>query len=392
MKQKIAVIFEGNIHNQLGVFNAVVNRVKHLRAVAPYDIDLFMIQVYDTGLTRLLRKSKAMNERPDTIEAAGETINMWWVKRSLCDSLGHRLFGKKPARFLKRLKCLGQSLEGYAIVSPHDRIAAHVARAAHKAFGIPYFITWHGASIYTDPPRDPMLKALTVDLLHDATDNFFVSEGLVKKAELLTTGFPHQVLLNGANSAFHRYNDEKRRSMREKYGLGDTPVVAFVGRFEPVKNVTMLPEIFSTIAAKYQKPVKFWTIGNGWQHPAVEKMMQETTIDCRMWGALPPERMPEMMNCMSVLILPSSLEGLPLVTIEALACGANVAASNVVGTAESIGRENAFDLDDNFIENITNRAVMMLNGEVTQTLPPDVNWSATAVKENNIYLSYLNNK
>ena len=32
----------------------------------------------------------------------------------------------------------------------------------------------------------------------------------------------------------------------------------------------------------------------------------------------------------------------------------------------------------------------MLNGKVTQTLPPDVSWSATAVKENNIYLFYLN--
>jgi glycosyltransferase involved in cell wall biosynthesis len=392
MKQRIAVIFEGNISNRLGVFNAVVNRVKHLRSIAPYDIDLFMIQVYDTGLTRLLRRSKPVGYRPLTVEAEGETLSLWWVKRSLCDSLLHRFLGKKPARFLKRLRQLGKGLEGYAIVSAHDRIAGHVARAAHDEHSIPYFITWHGASIYTDPPRDPMLKALTVDLLHDATNNFFVSEGLVKKAELLTTGFPHQVLLNGANSAFHRYDDEKRQALREKYGLGDAPVVAFVGRFEPVKNVTMLPEIFTKIAKKYGGKVKFWTIGNGWQHPTVEKMMQETSLDCKMWGALPPEQMPEMMNCMSVLILPSSLEGLPLVTIEALACGANVAASNVVGTAESIGCENAFDLDDEFIENITDRAVQMLNGEVTQTLPPDVSWSATAIKENNIYLSHLNNK
>ncbi len=390
MKQRIAVIFEGNISNRLGVFNAVVNRVKHLRAIAPYDIDLFMIQVYDTGLTRLLRRSKPVSDRPLTVEAEGETINVWWVKRSLCDSLLHRLMGKKPARFLKHLQQLGKGLEGYSLVSAHDRIAGHVARAAHQEHGIPYFITWHGASIYTDPPRDPMLKALTIDLLHDANDNFFVSEGLVKKAELLTTGFPHQVLLNGANSDFHRYDDATRSALREKYGLGDSPVVAFVGRFEPVKNVTMLPEIFTIIAKKYGSKVKFWTIGNGWQHPAVEKMMQDAPIDCKMWGALPPERMPEMMNCMSVLILPSSLEGLPLVTIEALACGANVAASNVVGTAESIGRENAFDLDDDFVENITDRAVLMLNGKVTQTLPPDVSWSATAVKENNIYLSYLN--
>lgn len=390
MEQRIAVIFEGNISNRLGVFNAVINRVKHLRAIAPYDIDLYMIQVYDTGLTRLLRRSAKVSERPDAITAQGETVKMWWVKRSLLDSLLHRLCGKRPARFLAHLKRLGQSLNGYSLISAHDRIAGHVARAAHERHAIPYCITWHGASIYTDPPRDPMLKRLTVDLLHDATDNFFVSEGLVKKAELLTTGFPHKVLLNGANSDFHRFDDETRQRLREKHGVpADVPVVAFVGRFEPVKNVIMLPEIFATIASKFGKPVKFWTIGDGWQHAEVQQMMQEQSIDCMMWGALPPEMMPEMMNCMNVLILPSSLEGLPLVTIEALACGANVAASNVVGTAESIGAENAFDLDDNFIDNITDRVVEMLQGKVTQQLPPEVSWDATAVKENNIYLDLM---
>lgn len=392
MKQRIAVIFEGNIDNRLGVFNAVINRVKHLRAIAPYDIELFMIQVYDTGITRLLRRSRKVAERPQTVSAQGETVNIWWVKRSLIDSLLHRIAGKQPSHFLAHLRKLGHSLDGYCLVSAHDRIAGHVARAAHEQFSVPYCITWHGASIYTDPPRDAMLKRLTVDLLHDATDNFFVSEGLVKKAELLTTGFPYKVLLNGANSDFHRFDENKRSQLREKYGVPtDVPVVAFVGRFEPVKNVTMLPELYATIAKKYDGKVKFWTIGDGWQHSAVSQMMQEQSIDCKMWGSLPPEQMPEMMNCMTVLILPSSLEGLPLVTIEALSCGACVAASNVVGTAESIGRDNAFDLDDNFIDNITDRVVEMLQGKVTQQLPPEVSWDATAIKENNIYLNLLQN-
>ncbi len=392
MNKRIAVIFEGNINSRLGVFNAVINRVKHLRAIAPYDIDVYMIQVYDAGLTRVLRRSPKVDYRPPEISAQGEKLTMCWVRRSLVDSVSHRLCGKAPANFLCRLRSLGQSLGGYSLVSAHDRVAGHVARAAHERFNIPYCITWHGASIYTDPPRDAMLKGLTIDLLHDATDNFFVSQGLVKKAELLTSGFRRDVLLNGANADFYRYSDEERQQLRETYNVPeDVPVVAFVGRFEPVKNVTMLPEIFSVIAGKYGGRVKFWTIGDGWQHETVREMMRLRDVDCTMWGSVPAEQMPAMMNCMSVLILPSSLEGLPLVAIEALSCGVCVTASNVVGTAECIGIENAFDLDARFIDNITNRAVEMLQGKVSQRLPADMSWEATAVKENDIYQNLMRN-
>ena len=56
MKQ-IAVIFEGEINKRLGVFNAVINRVKHLQEIADYKIDVYMFEVYDGWLMRRLRHS-----------------------------------------------------------------------------------------------------------------------------------------------------------------------------------------------------------------------------------------------------------------------------------------------------------------------------------------------
>jgi glycosyltransferase involved in cell wall biosynthesis len=91
-----------------------------------------------------------------------------------------------------------------------------------------------------------------------------------------------------------------------------------------------------------------------------------------------------------LLVLPSSLEGLPLVVIEALSCGAKVVATNVIGTAEAVGRDNAIDLGDDFIERFTNRGAQLLEGNIDQQLPPEVSWTATAVKENKIYQSYIN--
>lgn len=393
MKKDLAIVFEGNINNRLGVFNAVVNRAKHLMDIADYNIDVFMIQVYDGHIVSRLRHTGRPAARPTTVTADGVTINVRWFKRSLTDSICHRILHRQPSHLLHFLRHdMAAELKDYDIVSAHDRMAGHVAEACHNRFGTPFFITWHGASIYTDPPRDAMLKALTAHLLETATCNFFVSEGLASMAADITRQPIRQdVLLNGASSQFHRYTQQQRAALRQQFGVpSSSKVVAFVGRFEPVKNPDLLPTIFSRIQQLYEQPVTFWTIGDGYMLPQVKTAMRHAKVECRFWGLQPPDDMPRFMNCIDVLILPSSLEGLPLVTIEALSCGANVVATDVVGTAEAIGKENAFTLDANFPDKAAHRATEMLTRDVGQHLPPEVSWTATAAKENAIYEHWLN--
>lgn len=389
MTRKIAVVFEGNYTNRYGGFNAVINRVVSLRAIADYAIDVYMIQVYDKGLTRLRRESTPASERPAAIEVEGVKIVMWWVERSWLDSLGHRMLGLSPTVMLGRLRALSARLRDYDIVSAHDRLAAHVALEAGRRYGMPVFFSWHGASIYTDPVEDRMIRRCTVELLKSPTCNFFVSEGLVREAHKLTPHFKYEILLNGAPPQFHRYSAVERHRLRSRLGVDDCKVVAYAGRFEPVKNVLWLPDIFHRIALKYDGRVVFWTMGSGWQSDHVKRGFDDSGIDYKMWGKVAPERMPELFNCVDVLVLPSRLEGFPLVTIEALACGANAVAADTVSTAEGIGRDNVFVLDDDFIDNISSRAAEMLARHIDQPLPEACSCAATAKKENEIYQRYL---
>lgn len=390
MKQ-IAVLFEGDINRRLGVFNAVINRVKHLQQVADYKIDVYMFQVYDGWLMRRIRHSKKVDSRPDEIITDGVKVHITWFRRRWIDAILHRLFHKPPHLLMRRLHRLGWEMRGHDLVSAHDRIVGHAAVFASKKLHIPCFITWHGASIYTDPPRDPMIKGLTIKLLHEATCNFFVSQGLLDKAHAeLTTGFPAEILLNGASEQFRQYDESTRAAMRQKYGVNDgKKVVAFVGRFEPVKNVTLLPDIYKEIEVKYGKELTFWAIGDGVQLDETRQLMANKGVRCHFTGKVPPEEIPDLLNCVDLLVLPSSLEGLPLVVMEALSCGAHVVATNVIGTAEAVGRENAIDLGDNFVDRFTDRAVQLLQGNIEQKLPPEVSWTATAIKENDIYHKYL---
>ena len=51
---------------------------------------------------------------------------------------------------------------------------------------------------------------------------------------------------------------------------------------------------------------------------------------------------------------------MPRVTLEALTCGVSVVGSNVGGISESIGEKNSFDLDDDFLNSISSRAIEIL--------------------------------
>ena len=374
------------------MFNAVLNRAKHLQQISDYKVDVHMFQLYDGWLMRLFRKSQKLTSRPDEIEDLGMKVHITWYRRRWSDVILHRFFHKPPRALLKRLHKLGWEMRGYDLVSAHDRMAGHAAVFAQEHLHIPCFITWHGATIYTEPPRDPMIKEMTIKLLHQADCNFFVSQGLLDRAHAdLTDGFPAEVLRNGASAEFQRYSEDRRAQLRKKYNIPEgRKVVAYLGRFEPVKNVTMLPEIYSEILRKYGKDLVFWAIGLGFQLEETAHMMKDKGIECLFTGRVPHSEIPDMLNCVDLLVLPSSLEGLPLVVIEALSCGAHVVATNVIGTAEAVGRENAIDLGENFVDRFTDRAVQLLHGGIDQKLPPEVSWTATAEKENRIYQKYLN--
>lgn len=393
MKQ-IAVIFEGNMNQRMGVFNAVINRVKHLQRVADYKIDVHMVQVYDGWLMRRLRHSEKTDWRPDDINVDGVKVHITWFRRRWCDVIAHRLFHSRPRIFMRRLHRLGWEMRGHDLVSAHDRIAGHVAAFASKHLHIPCFITWHGSSIHTQPQQDSMVKDMTIELLQSATCNFFVSQGLLDKARKeLTPDFPAQVLLNGSDSEFVIYSEEQRAESRKHYGLEEgIPVVTFAGRFEPVKNVLLLPDILQEMQRKYGKPLQFIAIGDGPQLEQTRQAIERIGVKSRFLGNVPHSEMPDLLNCTDLLVLPSRLEGLPLIAVEALACGARVVASNVGGTAEAVGRENAIDHGDGFVERFADRAVQLLQGDIEQTVPENMTWTATADLENSIYRKYLDTR
>lgn len=381
---RIAVIFEGRADSRYGVFNAVVQRVRHLCDVMRDEavIDVYMLHLDHNRLARRLRGERAA-EVPAVIHADGIEIAVVRGELTLLDALRRRL-GLRPAAYERWCRSIAGRFADYDVLSVHDLLPALLARAVAK----PYCVTWHGASINTTPWRDSWTRRLTVECLADAWCNCTVSDAMGEVARRLCPTARVTTLHNGADERFVPLEAERRRTLRAERGVADADIVmTFVGRHDEDKKVWLLPDIYKRVCELLpERRVVFWSIGDG---PLLEQLQRALPAcgDIKYWGKRPADELPCLLGCADVMVLPSRMEGLPLVAAEALAAGCHVVGSRVGGTPEVIGVDNTFPLDEHFVEHVAARIAAMARGEVTQCLPPAINWDATARLERTLLLS-----
>lgn len=382
---RIAVIFESSPFDRKGLFNAVHNRVKHLAASGKCEVDVFCVHSRDNALTRRLRHTPEV-EVTDEVVIDDIRYNLMWYRFSIFDHLTVNKLHLRPFFFSWFMDRAVRVLEGYDRIVAHSFTGGLLAKAAFKRYGVPYFVTWHGSDVHTHPWRNPLILKETRSVMEGAACNFFVSKALMTASDRITASAKKDVLYNGASEQFVSLPDAERTALREKYGLQtEEKVVAFVGNLVAVKNVSTLYGIFSRVREQYDGPLKFWIIGDGKLRKNVENdFASGSRLPVKFWGNVPSEEMPDIMNCIDVLVLPSLNEGLPLVCAEALACGANVVGSNVGGIPEIIGKAYTIphpDLEDTFAAWMATKVTDLLQIPEHQPLPDYISWTATSQKE-----------
>lgn len=386
--KKIAIIIDGDLTAPKGRLNASLSRIKALKKIAKYQIDIYAIQTFEGFWVRLLRKSNK-RERKSSMIVDGLEIKLMWKNFSLLNYLLiYRLKCKPilPYRwFNKYINCF----KDYDIVSAHAIASGNLALVLHEKLGLPYFVTWHGSDIHTDPFNNKYNKVRTIKVLENAENNFFVSKGLLECSNILTTKCAKSILYNGVGNLFQKYPVNKRIELKKHFDVNGKKVVAFIGNLFPIKNVLLLPEIFERVSNRYQGDIKFWIIGDGKLRQPLKELLDRTHVDYQLWGNQTSSLIPDFLNAIDVLVLPSKNESFGLVIVEALRCGANVVASNVGGIPEILTNDNIFNLDEDFTENISSRIVEMLSNSIEQPLSDVFSWEKTAEIEDKIYSEYL---
>ena len=388
MMKKLAVVFEDSIFDRKGAFRAKMERARNLALLKSAQVDIWCIQTSYTWVERLLLGQRFFDGvpesrlgRPKELVIDGLKLNMIWMDYSILD---HFLFFKlklRPLLYPRFLRRQAPLFAEYDLISAHAFEGGFLAREVNKRYGVPYCVTWHGSDIHTKPFKYPCIRQLTAELMAGAKMNFFVSKALMDTSDEIGSG-NKLVVYNGCGKAFYRFDEAKRQELRKKYQLDGSPVVGFVGNLEHIKNVAILPSLFAGIQKYYGAPVTCWIIGDGRERASIQAAMQGT---CRFFGNLPPESMPEIYNCLDLLVLPSLNEGLPLVILEALSCGCRAVGSKVGGIPEVLDEAHCVALGEDFTDRFSRVAAAALSAPFSQSIPAGLSWEETARKEFTIF-------
>ena len=139
-----------------------------------------------------------------------------------------------------------------------------------------------------------------------------------------------RVIPNGVDTArFGPLDSEDRRQLKAELlgNLRHLPVVLFVGRLGPEKNLSVLLESVKSLKIK----VLLLIVGDGILRPELERVSRESRSDQRVvfWGTA--DRVERFFQIADAFALPSLTEGFPNALLEAMSCGVPSIGSDIPG-------------------------------------------------------------
>jgi glycosyltransferase involved in cell wall biosynthesis len=232
-------------------------------------------------------------------------------------------------------------------VHGHPYLSSFLAAKIAKRYSKPLVLTQHNTFIEYNNIWDIAEKlndlAVGKQVLKEA-DKIIVVSNATRNYVLNLGADPEKtvVLHNGVDLNRFKPLPEVKGEMRKKLGISeDTCVVLTVRRLVYKNGIDTLLES-AEIAVKKNPKLVFVVVGKGPDFEEVKKRIVQLGMqrNFRLTGFVPDEDLPFYYNVADLFALPSkSGEGLPLVALEAMACGLPVIATNVGGTSEVMSED-----------------------------------------------------
>lgn len=224
----------------------------------------------------------------------------------------------------------------------HPYLTSLIAAKLAKRYDKPFVLTQHNTFIQYDNIFDKIERlndlAVGKETLKEADKIITVSHAT--KDYVLSLGAKPEkikVMHNGVDLERFKPLIGKREEMRRILGIPKNASVAVTVRRLVYKNgIDTLIE-GANLAIKRNPNITFLVIGKGPDQSGIQMRAQELGIEnnFRLTGFVKDEDLPLYYNAADFFALPSkSGEGLPLVALEAMACGLPIIATNVGGIGE----------------------------------------------------------
>ena len=222
-------------------------------------------------------------------------------------------------------------LHGYFITR-----AGFVAAYAGRFLGIPSVVSARG----NDLDRalfDPGKAAHIFYALQHATAVTTNARDLQRKAQALAPGREVTLIPNGVDArSFHPLPRDAR--LAAELGLGDRPVVGFVGEARAKKGLATLLLAFRELAARRDADL---LLAGGVRKGEDRDLFnvfckQNPGLRIHSLPDAPLAQMPAVYSLIDVLALPSTHDGLPNALLEGMACGRAIAATPAGGIPDAL--------------------------------------------------------
>jgi len=287
--------------------------------------------------------------------------------------------------------------ERFDVIHAHSYIffTSNQAALARKLSRTPLVLHLHGG-IDAFPPIDDFSTKLRFHMKNKFYDPT-IGRWTVRAADAVASVSKRDIELgkkrwglNGAN--MYWVPNAIDPSDFDGYHADGGPNVIFIGRLEPWKGVRTLIDVARSVRSK-RDDVVFTIVGDGSLRELVRNSLPEDYV--KVIGLVPHQRIPEFLANSTVLVLPSFMEGMPTVCLEASAMKVPVVASDVGGTSEIvIHGENGYLFEPGNVRACTERILELLSdadlarnfGEKGRELAEkDYSWSGVVKKVEEIY-------
>jgi glycosyltransferase involved in cell wall biosynthesis len=224
----------------------------------------------------------------------------------------------------------------------HPYLTSLLAGKLAKFYSKPFVLTQHNTFIDYNNIFDQ------VELVNDlaigkqnlnAADRIIAISGATKDYVLRLGADPNKVsvIYNGVDLARFHPLTGKKREMRRKLGIPQDALVVLTVRRLVYKNGVDTLLDCAGIAVKKNPKLVFLVVGKGpdLENVRLQAAQRGIAANFRLAGFVSDIDLPSYYNAADLFVLPSkSGEGLPLVALEAMACGLPVIATNVGGIGE----------------------------------------------------------
>jgi glycosyltransferase involved in cell wall biosynthesis len=213
--------------------------------------------------------------------------------------------------------------------------AGFVAAYAGKYLNIPSVASIRGNDIER-AAFDPSRFSLVMYALQNASAVTTNASALAKKAKAFNDREIF-IIPNGIDTDCFKPMP-KNKGLAETLGLGDLPVIGFVGELREKKGMRALLSGYTQVAKT--RPASLLIVGEV-REGEDKKIFDEFKIThpqlpITITGAVPHKDMPAYYSLMDVFVHPSLRDGMPNALLEAMACGVPVIATPVGGVLDVV--------------------------------------------------------